>query len=164
MEIKKRHDMSKSEVKKLLAQIDDSYVSGELPSAKGRYEVCETDKDIKVILYEGSSAFLIRGESVIPSLRLFLASDVRTLPHRIIVDMGAIRFVTNGADIMRPGITDADPNISEGSFVVIGDVNHGKPLAIGIAMYSGEELLAMDDGKVVKNLHYVGDSIWNLEI
>ncbi len=31
-------------------------------------------------------------------------------------------------------------------------------------MYSGEELLAMDDGKVVKNLHYVGDSIWNLEI
>ncbi len=164
MEIKKRHDMSKSEVKKLLAQIDGSYVSGKLPPAKGRYEVCETDKDIRVILYDGSSAFLIRDESVIPSLRLFLNSDVRTLPHRIVVDMGAIRFVTNGADIMRPGITDADPSITKGSFVVIGDVNHGKPLAIGIAMYSGEELLAMDDGKVVKNLHYVGDSIWNLEI
>lgn len=164
MEIKKRHDMSKSEVKKLLAQIDDSYVSDELPPAKGRYEVCETDKDIKVILYEGSSAFLIKGDSVIPSLRLFLRADVRTLPHRFIVDMGAIRFVTNGADIMRPGITDADPSITEGSFVVIGDVNHGKPLAIGIAMYDGEELLAKEDGKVVKNLHYVGDRIWDLEI
>jgi PUA domain protein len=78
--------------------------------------------------------------------------------------MGAIRFVTNGADIMRPGITDADPAITEGSFVVIGDVNHGKPLAIGIALYNGADLLAMEDGKVVKNLHFVGDRIWNLEI
>jgi len=164
MEIKKRHDMSKSEVRKLVRQLEASYGAGGLPAARGRFEICETDKDVSVILLDGQPSYLIKDDNVIPSLKMFLDADVRTLPHRVIVDMGAIRFVTNGADIMRPGITDADPSIREGGFVVVGDVTHGKPLAIGISLYDGPELLAREEGKVVKNLHYVGDRIWNLEL
>jgi len=156
--------MSKSEVKKLFNKAIDSYGEGSFTFQKGRYEICETDKDVSLILYNSEPHFLLKGDMLIPSLKVFLGKDVRTVENRVIVDMGAIRFVTNGADIMRPGIKDADEEITPGSFVVIGDEKHGKPLAIGIAMFSGKEILEMDSGKVIKNIHYVGDNIWNLEV
>jgi len=163
LEIKKRHDLSKSEVRKLFKNTeelgDESFTY-----KKGRYEICETDKDVSLVLFNGEPYFLKKGDMLIPSLKLFLKNDVRDIKGRVIVDMGAIRFVTNGADIMRPGIVDIDEEISADSFVVIGDERHGKPLAIGISMYSGSEILERDSGKVIINIHYVGDNIWNLEI
>jgi len=156
--------MSKSEMKKLFKRLDESYDQMMFSHKKGKYEICETDTDITVILYEDKPFFLLKDEMAIPSLKMFLDKDVRKLPNSVTVDMGAIPFVTNGADIMRPGIVDADKNILEGSFVVICDEKHGKPLAIGISLYSGEEMLSLKEGKVVKNIHYVGDKIWNLEI
>jgi len=163
LEIKKRHDLSKSEVRKLF---NNKFDFGEesLEYKKGRYEVCETDKGVSVILFNGEPQFLQKGEMLIPSLKLFLKRDVRDLKNRVIVDMGAIKYVTNGADIMRPGIVELDEDIPPESFVVIGDERHGKPLAIGISMYSGKDILEMDSGKVILNIHYVGDNIWNLEI
>lgn len=80
----------------------------------------------------------------------------------VTVDMGAIRFVTNGADIMAPGITDADPEIVPGDAVWIRDETHGRPLAIGRAQVSGPELKAGNKGKVVSNLHTVGDGLWGI--
>ena len=74
------------------------------------------------------------------------------------VDKGAIRFVCNGADIMRPGI------VSHGVFAK-GDVVSvvepgGKHLAVGAALADGADLESMERGSVVKNLHYVSDRYW----
>jgi PUA domain protein len=44
--------------------------------------------------------------------------------------------------------------------ILIVDERHGKPLAIGLSLCSSEEMKTADRGKVVKNLHYVGDRIW----
>ncbi|RME78012.1 RNA-binding protein [Candidatus Woesearchaeota archaeon] len=93
-----------------------------------------------------------------PSLK-FLLKDLY-LP-KVTVDMGAVKFVVGGADIMRPGVTACDEGVMQGDLVVVVDETHGKPLAVGEALMGSEELLAATSGKVVKNLHYVGDDLWN---
>ena len=75
--------------------------------------------------------------------------------------MGAIKFVVNGADIMRPGITKIEDNIEANDFIVIVDENNQKPIAIGISLLNSEDLRNTKDGKHIKNIHYVGDKIWN---
>ena len=80
----------------------------------------------------------------------------------VVVDMGAVRFVTNGADVMAPGIVDADASIEANSPVWICDEQHRKPLAIGIALMNGIEMVEASKGKAVKMIHYVGDEIWKM--
>ena len=77
--------------------------------------------------------------------------------------MGAVKFVINGADIMRPGITEIEDGINENDFIVIVDVNNQKSLAVGIALLNSEEMRSSTSGKVIKNIHYVGDEIWKIE-
>jgi len=155
--------MSKSEVKKLFRRLEEQY-GDTFPYKKGQYEICETDKDVSLVLFNANASFLLKKDNVVPALKMFLDKDVRTLPYRVIVDMGAIRFVTNGADIMRPGVVDIGPGLDTDSFVVIGDERHGKPLAIGTLLFSSDDILAKESGKVILNIHFVGDKIWNLEI
>jgi PUA domain protein len=76
--------------------------------------------------------------------------------------MGAVVFITKGADVMAPGITDADPMIKKDDLVWICDEKHRKPLAIGIAIMTGEEMKTKKTGKAVKTLHFVGDRLWML--
>ena len=81
----------------------------------------------------------------------------------VVVDKGAIRFVSNGADIMAPGIVEADPEIKEGDFVIIVEETHRKPLAIGKALMEGQQMVDADSGKAIKSITYVGDKLWNME-
>lgn len=80
----------------------------------------------------------------------------------VYVDMGAVRFVTNGADIMAAGIVDADVSVVPKDMVWIGDETHHKPLAVGIATATGEDMINQQKGKVIKNIHYVGDWLWDV--
>ena len=85
---------------------------------------------------------------------------IEMMPYKrlVMVDSGAVRFVVNGADIMKPGIVSADPEIAVGDLVVIVEERHNKPLAIGRALVAGTEMKG--EGKAVKSLHHVGDVIW----
>jgi len=78
----------------------------------------------------------------------------------VTVDMGAVPFITNGADCMGPGIVDADPDIKEGDYVWIRDMKNKVPLAIGMSNRSGEELLKKSPGKAIKTVNSVGDKLW----
>jgi len=81
----------------------------------------------------------------------------------VTVDMGAVPFVTKGADVMGPGIVDADPEIRSGDLVWVRDVKNLKPLAIGQSLLSGEELRQKRPGKAVRSLTYVGDKLWKYD-
>lgn len=78
----------------------------------------------------------------------------------VTVDMGAVKFVTNGADVMGPGITDADPDIKAGDWVWVREVRHGKPLAVGRALADAGTLRSKAKGKQVKTFFFVGDKVW----
>lgn len=80
----------------------------------------------------------------------------------VTVDMGAVRFVTNGADIMAPGIVEADPSLKEGDWCWIRDERNKKPLAVGKALVPGSTMVR-GKGKAVKSIHYLGDKLWGLE-
>ena len=75
--------------------------------------------------------------------------------------MGAVKFVVNGADIMRPGITHIDDDVTKNGIVAIVDERHGKPLAVGISQLSAIDLRNASSGKVIKSLHYVNDPLWD---
>ena len=79
------------------------------------------------------------------------------------VDHGAIPFLMNGADCMGAGVQMADPSVEAGELVWVRDESHGKPLALGIALVSGDEMVAMTKGKAIKTLHWVGDDLWELD-
>ena len=78
----------------------------------------------------------------------------------VTVDAGAISFVSNGADVMRPGIVEADDDIEAGDFVTIAEESHGKTLAVGRALVDGSEMVG-DEGKVVESIHHVGDEFYD---
>src|SRR3989338_137437 len=122
----------------------------------------------KIILLNSQPSFFYytlpesKKEILIPTLKL-----LQTHPHllnTITIDMNAIKFIINGADVMRPGITNIDDNITKDQPICIIDQTHKKPLAIGISLHSTEELRTLTNGKVIKNIHYVGDELWKVEM
>ena len=101
------------------------------------------------------------GSSWFPTLRGIVAWK----PERCwaAVDHGAIPFLMNGADCMGAGIHMADPALEEGDLVWIRDQEHGKPLALGLALVSGDEMVEMTSGKAIQTLHWIGDDLWELD-
>jgi len=82
--------------------------------------------------------------------------------RHVTVDMGAVKFLANGADVMAPGIVEADPEIKIGDAVWVRDQNNKRPLLVGLALMDGPAMVAGKGGKAVKTIHYVGDKLWNL--
>lgn len=117
----------------------------------------------------GSHRLLLRGDEAIA---LFvdgaLAPTVRGLltfsptKRAVTVDMGAVRFIYNGADVMAPGIVDADPAIREGDVVWVCDEKNRRPLSVGRAIMDGPTMAREEKGKAIETLHHVGDEIWRL--
>ena len=126
-----------------------------------KFEVVTTD-EFKVIFAGGKQMFIEFDGELFPTVRGALS----LLPaNRVVaVDMGAVKFVVNGADVMSPGIVSADSSIQKDDLVVIVDEKHNKPLAIGRALISGDEMTVSKTGKAVKSLSCVGDTLWDLEI
>ncbi|PSP52217.1 RNA-binding protein [Halobacteriales archaeon QH_1_68_42] len=81
----------------------------------------------------------------------------------VTVDTGAVSFVSDGADVMRPGIVEADEAIEAGDLVAINEESHGKFLAIGRARTSGDDMVG-DSDKVVDSIHHVGDDLFEFTI
>lgn len=91
---------------------------------------------------------------------------VRKLQHSIPiikVDTGAIKFVVNGADVMRPGVVEIDDTVIEGSLVLVIENTKGGALCFGQAMYDAVDMKVMEKGKCIKNLHHLKDEYWELE-
>jgi predicted RNA-binding protein (TIGR00451 family) len=121
------------------------------------------DKKDKLLLVdnlikkENKIIFFYNNQDIVPHLKTLLQNNF--LP-KIVIDMQAIKFIANGSDVMRPGIKEID-NFQKDAIIAIVDETHKKPLAIGKAMFSSEEMRVMDKGKVILNLHHVGDEFWN---
>ena len=77
----------------------------------------------------------------------------------VTVDMGAVRFVCKGANVMRPGITAMD-DFGPGRIVCVREESRGKYIAVGTASVSGSEAASSERGQVVDTLHYVSDRYW----
>ena len=158
IKVKKRNFLKKKKIKQIKNELGEY---GGLLENKKNVEILEAEPN-SFILVDGEPYIIIIDEKAFPTLKAALANEIDG--KTVTVDMGAVRFVTNGADIMSPGITAADDSIEPGDIVLIVDETHGKPLAIGVSLITGEEMVENDSGKAIETKHYVGDEIWNFEI
>lgn len=113
---------------------------------------------LKIILVNNQPEFFYYENKLIPTLKNLQKNS--HILKQIAVDMGAVKFIVKGADLMRPGIVEIGSGIEKDDMVLIVDVNNRKPLAVGIALLGSEEMQAQTSGRVVKNIHYLGDEIW----
>lgn len=164
MNIKQRHFINKSQIRVLkeevLNQYEEKFLNQIFPK-KCKIELILTeDSDI---LYAVNNVLTLwkSKEGFIPVLTLLLDNKVDL--KSVIVDRGAIRYVTNGADVMRPGITKIDPLIKKGDIVRIADETHNRALAVGKALFDAHTIEAKSTGKVIKNLHTIQDNVWKFE-
>jgi PUA domain protein len=78
------------------------------------------------------------------------------------VDMNAVKFVCNGANIMRPGITNFT-TFKESEIVLVKDQTHKKELAVCISLVNDENARKMEKGVVLNNVHHIGDIYWEMK-
>jgi PUA domain protein len=159
MQVKSRHHLRSDEIRDLRETIE-AHTGVDLDGDTfEKVDLAESVFD--VVLVDGSPAVMyVDGE---PSLTVTGANAHPPTEHVVTVDAGAVSFVSGGADVMRPGIVDADEDIDEGDLVSIAEETHGKVLAIGRALVPGSEMLG-DSGKVVESVHHVGDDLFELSI
>lgn len=154
----KRYHIRKAIVKEVAAEIARRFGAGREELLEGNVELIRFKDGREVFSVDGSPVVFKTQDGIFPTL----ASIERIPLKRVVVDMGAVPHVAGGADIMAPGVVLVDEKIEVGEAVVVVDERHGKPLAVGSALVPGTEMIA-PKGKVVKNLHYVGDELWRLQ-
>ena len=129
-------------------------------------QISKDKANVEVIQAESIELFLINGKPVLAQTEeglyptLTFKEFIDRAP-RVTVDMGAIPYVCKGANIMAPGIRGFSGEFRKGDLVVITDEKHGKPIALGETLYDTEQAKNIKQGIVIKNIHYVGDRIWN---
>jgi len=145
--------LSKSTTAETLEKISSQW-SIELPKVK-TLTIHEIDDDASLITGDGLSAIKL-GETYIPFL-----SETGLLERfpKIVVDMGAVKFVCDGATVMRPGVKNYS-EFEEDQIVCVVEESRNKFLAVGRSLVSSKEMVTMAKGEVVKNLHYVSDRFW----
>lgn len=150
--IHKRRLLRQKDSKALLKKVK-IFLGDTLPEA---VEQAELDDGIRIYFLDGLPSIIQVNDTMIPTLT---CPCLDRLPSAI-VDMGAVPYVCNGADIMAPGIVEIRGEFEEGGLIVVRDVRHGKALAISSALFSSQNMRSVKKGKVLKNLHYVGDQLW----
>ena len=120
--------------------------------------VFETEYKNFKIIYDGNYEPLLLEEKenseVFPSIQT-LRQFPNILP-KIWVDMGAIKFLLNGANLFRPGITKYE-QINKGTIIQILNPQ-GNVLCVGKTIVGSEEL--PEKGIVANTLIWLNDEIW----
>lgn len=159
MQVKSRHHLRSDEIETLEEAVGEKLgvtLDGETYE---RVEFVGTDRELVLVdgeplvtTFDGEWFLTVRGANV-------------TEPTRgvVTVDAGAVQFVSDGANVMRPGIVETAGSIDVGDLVVIVEETHGKALAVGRAEVSGDEMLG-EEGMVIESIHHVGDDLYEFDI
>ncbi len=158
---KARYYLSKKEVKKLKAKLPPTVkVAEEVLKGKGRVEVGLLSRNFKVYLVNGLPLLIEVNEEVYPAVNSLVKGLVK-VERGVVVDDGAVPHILNGADVMVPGIVRVEGGFKEGDVVVVYNLK-GTPVAVGKALMDSEVVKTSKKGKAIKNVHYIGDSVWRL--
>jgi PUA domain protein len=156
---RRRHFLKEKEAKRFLLEVSENLGTdiGQLVGSKTRVEVNETET-AEVFIFGGRPLLAKSNGVLFPTLSF---EELFAVIPKIVVDMGAVPYVCKGADVMAPGVRAIKGEFEENGPLLVVDERHGKPLAVGVALFSSEDMKARNSGKIVKNLHYVGDKLWN---
>jgi len=159
MQVKSRHHLRDDEIDALASSL--SRTLGVDLDADSYERVEFTDSDREVVLLDGEPLV-----AAFDGERFLTVQGANEYPPEsgvVTVDAGAVSFVSDGANVMRPGIVDADGSIDPGDLVVVEEENHGKTLAVGRAETGGADMVG-ESGMVVETLHHVGDDLYEFSV
>jgi len=158
-EAKPRHFLREKEATQILDEfskrlnLDIKLVLGN----KTQIEVAET-QTARIFFADNRPLLAILDKTLLPTL--LFEEALRLLP-KITVNMGAVPYICNGANVMAPGVVRIEKEYKVNNYAVVVDERHNKPLALVVTLTDSESALKMQRGKIAKNIHYVGDSLWN---
>jgi len=159
MQVSSRHHLRSDAIDELKASLADSLgidIEGDT------FELVELDgTEFDIVLVDGEKLVAYVDDE--PFLTVEGANEYPPQRGLVTVDAGAIEFVSNGADVMRPGIVEVDDGITDGDLVAIAEETHGKVLAVGRAQTDSDDMLG-DSGKVVSSIHHVGDDLYEFSV
>ena len=145
--------ISKSETSILLKKVSKEWEI-EFPKMKN-VKVYQILNDAQIITGDGLKILKIN-EDYVPFLS---ETEILKKFPSVEVDMGAVKFMCKGANLMRPGIKKFTEFEKE-KLVCIVEETHHKFLAVGKSMVSSLELNEMEKGEVIQNIHYISDKFW----
>jgi PUA domain protein len=159
LKLRKRKRLREKDIKSLSEEVSGrvgvplDWEKRTVDSAEGPdMEAIFVDGEVQAVKIDGKTMMTVRGLLKIQATKGYVT-----------VDMGAVPFVTKGADVMGPGIVEADPGIQVGDLVWVRDIKNKKPLAIGEALVSGDQMAAKQPGKAIRSIHFVGDRLWKYD-
>ncbi|TQQ82589.1 RNA-binding protein [Halonotius terrestris] len=159
MQVKSRHHLRSDAIADLQESLADSLgvdLTGD------SFELVELDgTEFDIVLVDGDKLVAYVDDE--PFLTVQGANEFPPQHGVVTVDEGAVSFVSNGADVMRPGIVEADDGITAGDLVAIAEETHGKVLAVGRAKTDSDDMVG-DSGKVVDSIHHVGDDLYSFSV
>lgn len=155
----RRHFLREKEAKSLLKKASEKLKVDleQILKAKVNFELVETEF-AEIYLINDKPLLVKTGENVFPIL---IFNEFFTLAPKVVIDMGAVPHVCNGANVMAPGIIRFEGEFRKGDFVFVADEKYGKPIAVGEVLYDMDAVKRVKHGIVVRNIHFVGDKIWN---
>ncbi|HEX9844947.1 MAG TPA: PUA domain-containing protein [Candidatus Nitrosotenuis sp.] len=148
--------ISKTDTAIVLKEISEQWRL-ELPKIKN-LKIYELEDNARIIAGDGITALKV-DQTYLPFL-----TDVKILERfpNVTVDMGAVKFMCDGANVMRPGIRSFS-EFEKGQLVCVVEESQKKFLAVGRALVPSSELQTMTKGVVIENLHYVSDKYWEIK-
>ena len=147
--------VSKSETVQILKSVSNDWKL-ELPKIKN-LKVYYIDNNAQIIIGDGIKILNV-DDCYIP----FLSEDtILEKLANVIVDMGAVKFMCYGANVMRPGIKKYT-EFKKGDIVCVSEESQNKFISVGKAIMDSSELENVSKGEIIKNMHYVSDRYWEI--
>ncbi len=145
--------ISKSETTALLKTVSERW-GIEFPKIKN-VKVHQILDDAQIITGDGLKILKV-DDDYLPFL-----TEIEMLKRfpAVTVDMGAVKFMCKGANLMRPGIKEFT-EFKKDNLVCIVEESQHKFLAVGKAMVDSSELESMEKGEIIENIHYISDRFW----
>ena len=149
------HSLSKREVHDITGQVSKSWPTNSIGAIKN-LQAYVIDGNKRLLVGNNLVAIQLAPDLIIPHLT---QHDLLNHFASVQVDMNAVKFVCNGANIMRPGITDFT-TFKESEIVLVKDQTHKKELAVCISLVDDLTGRKMERGVVLNNIHHIGDLYW----
>ena len=123
-------------------------------------KIAETDDPLISIVFDMEHKFFLGKKNSSDYFPLLKDEQILPLLPVAKVDSGAVKFVCNGANIMRPGIIAISGDFDKSGLLLVREEKYDKGIAVGKAMVGSHEMRNMVKGQAAENLHYVGDKFW----
>jgi PUA domain protein len=152
----KTYVISKKETEKVLGLLNKTWTNISIPKIKN-IKVFEIEYDKSIVVIDTVVGVFIKNELILPFLG---KTDIlKEFPY-IKVDSGSIKFICNGAKILRPGIVEFG-SFNKNDIVAVKDERFEKFISVGLALEDSAIAENMQKGYVIDNLHFVGDKFWD---